>query len=490
MKASQLGAQQIQLGDAEVVLAGGMENMTRVPFLLTADALGLPDGRRRRHRRDVPRRPARPALRPDHGRDGREPRRHLRHLARGAGRVRAGVPAEGGRRRRAAGGRDGARRGRPAGARRHRHRGRAPPARHHHGGASARLAPVFREGGSVTAGNSERHHRRRRRHGADVRVARQEPRAASRSRGSSACRWAGVPPEIMGIGPVPATKKVLEQTGLSLADIDLIEINEAFAAQVIACERELKFDRDRLNVNGGGISLGHPIGMSGARIILIAGLRDARPRRGRSASPRSASPAARAWPSSSSASEREDPRMSVHAVVLIQCEIDGIPEAAQAIADIPGVSEVYSVAGEFDLVAIVRVAEHDDLATVIPGGSPRSTASTAPRPSSRSRSTPSTTSSASSRSGSRKASLRQTGSPDAHSTATGSDVRPHSVELAASSAPVLLHQQAAGQCVLVGAGRPCARARVARLRAEPDRHVRSRAGSSPSRCRSPPPESR
>ena len=60
--------------------------------------------------------------------------------------------------------------------------------------------------------------------------------------------------------------------------------------------------------------------------------------------------------------------MSVHAVVLIQCEIDGIPEAAQAIAEIEGVSEVYSVAGEFDLVAIVRVNAHDDLATVIPGG--------------------------------------------------------------------------------------------------------------------------
>ncbi|MGH2680866.1 MAG: Lrp/AsnC family transcriptional regulator [Actinomycetota bacterium] len=60
--------------------------------------------------------------------------------------------------------------------------------------------------------------------------------------------------------------------------------------------------------------------------------------------------------------------MTVHAVVLIQCEIDAIPEAAQAIADIGGVSEVYSVAGEFDLVAIVRVTEHDELATVIPGG--------------------------------------------------------------------------------------------------------------------------
>ena len=65
-----------------------------------------------------------------------------------------------------------------------------------------------------------------------------------------------------------ATAKVLDKTGLTIADFDLIEMNEAFAAQVIACERELKFDRDRLNPNGGGISLGHPIGMSGARIIL------------------------------------------------------------------------------------------------------------------------------------------------------------------------------------------------------------------------------
>ena len=72
----------------------------------------------------------------------------------------------------------------------------------------------------------------------------------------------------MGIGPVPATHKVLEKTGLSLSDIDLIEINEAFAAQVIACERELAFDRAKLNVRGGGISIGHPIGMSGAKIIL------------------------------------------------------------------------------------------------------------------------------------------------------------------------------------------------------------------------------
>jgi acetyl-CoA acetyltransferase family protein len=77
---------------------------------------------------------------------------------------------------------------------------------------------------------------------------------------------AGVDPKIMGIGPVPATRKLLAETGMSLGDIDLIELNEAFAAQVLACERELHFDRARLNVHGGAISLGHPIGCTGARI--------------------------------------------------------------------------------------------------------------------------------------------------------------------------------------------------------------------------------
>jgi acetyl-CoA C-acetyltransferase len=67
---------------------------------------------------------------------------------------------------------------------------------------------------------------------------------------------------------VPATLRVLEKTGLSLADFDVIEINEAFAAQVIACDRELRLDHEKLNVRGGAIALGHPIGMSGARILL------------------------------------------------------------------------------------------------------------------------------------------------------------------------------------------------------------------------------
>lgn len=76
----------------------------------------------------------------------------------------------------------------------------------------------------------------------------------------------GVPPEIMGIGPVPATRNLLERQKLTLADVDVIELNEAFAAQVIACDRELQFDPERLNVNGGSIALGHPIGCTGARI--------------------------------------------------------------------------------------------------------------------------------------------------------------------------------------------------------------------------------
>ena len=77
---------------------------------------------------------------------------------------------------------------------------------------------------------------------------------------------AGVDPKIMGIGPVPATRRLLEETGMSLDDIDLIELNEAFAAQVIACDRELHFNPEKLNVHGGAIALGHPIGATGARI--------------------------------------------------------------------------------------------------------------------------------------------------------------------------------------------------------------------------------
>jgi acetyl-CoA C-acetyltransferase len=131
----------------------------------------------------------------------------------------------------------------------------------------AKLKPVFRENGSVTAGNSSGLT-----DGAGAMVLMSESRARAEGREPLAriagMSSVGVPPEIMGIGPVPATTKVLERTGLALADMDRIEVNEAFAAQVIACERELKFDRERLNTKGGGISVGHPIGLSGARVTL------------------------------------------------------------------------------------------------------------------------------------------------------------------------------------------------------------------------------
>jgi acetyl-CoA C-acetyltransferase len=79
---------------------------------------------------------------------------------------------------------------------------------------------------------------------------------------------AGVDPRIMGIGPVPALRKMEQKHELRLGDFDLIELNEAFAAQVLACDRDLHFDRDRLNVNGGAIALGHPIGCTGTRITV------------------------------------------------------------------------------------------------------------------------------------------------------------------------------------------------------------------------------
>jgi acetyl-CoA acetyltransferase len=79
---------------------------------------------------------------------------------------------------------------------------------------------------------------------------------------------AGVAPELMGIGPVPATRKALAAAGLTLADIDLVEVNEAFAGQYLSVEKELGLDPERTNVNGGAIALGHPLGASGTRLLL------------------------------------------------------------------------------------------------------------------------------------------------------------------------------------------------------------------------------
>ena len=128
-----------------------------------------------------------------------------------------------------------------------------------------KLAPVFSKDGTVTAGNSSGIT-----DGAAAIVVMSEE-ALKESGAEPLARIVdyeivGVPPEIMGIGPVPATRVLLERQQLSLDEIDLIELNEAFAAQVIACDRDLQFDHERLNVNGGAIALGHPIGCTGVRI--------------------------------------------------------------------------------------------------------------------------------------------------------------------------------------------------------------------------------
>jgi len=129
-----------------------------------------------------------------------------------------------------------------------------------------KLPPVFREGGTVHAGNSSGIT-----DGAASLLLVAE--SVAKERGLKPQAWVGesvvvgVDPSIMGIGPVPATRELLKRTGRTLDAYDLVELNEAFAAQVLACDRDLHLDRARLNVNGGAIALGHPIGATGARIV-------------------------------------------------------------------------------------------------------------------------------------------------------------------------------------------------------------------------------
>ncbi|TQR45462.1 thiolase family protein [Paenibacillus popilliae] len=129
-----------------------------------------------------------------------------------------------------------------------------------------KLKPAFKQGGTVTAGNSSGLN-----DGAAALLIMEQEAAHSlglrpRARVVAAAS-AGVDPSVMGIGPVPAARKALQQAGLSIEDIDLFELNEAFAAQAIASMRELNIDPVRVNVNGGAIAIGHPLGCSGARIL-------------------------------------------------------------------------------------------------------------------------------------------------------------------------------------------------------------------------------
>jgi 3-oxoadipyl-CoA thiolase len=132
--------------------------------------------------------------------------------------------------------------------------------------ALAKLKPAFRKEGTVTAGNSSGVN-----DGAAALVLMAGSRAAQLGLQPRAriitTAVAGIDPTYMGLGPIPATRKALQRAGLSIRDMDLVELNEAFASQALQCVRELEIDEEKLNVNGGAIALGHPLGCSGARIL-------------------------------------------------------------------------------------------------------------------------------------------------------------------------------------------------------------------------------
>ena len=176
----------------------------------------------------------------------------------------------------------------------------------------SRLRPAFREGGTVTAGNSSGIN-----DGAAAALVVEA--GVARSLGLRpmarvvATAVAGVDPAVMGLGPIPATRKALDRAGLTVEDLDLVELNEAFASQSVACIRELGLDPDRVNVDGGAIALGHPLGASGGRLITSLRPRLAHGRAGDTVWPRCASAWARGSPRSWSGSTAK-PRVRTCAV--------------------------------------------------------------------------------------------------------------------------------------------------------------------------------
>ena len=273
-------AQAIMLGDCQVAVAGGAESMSRAPYWLP----GLRWGQRMNN--GVATDPMIGALTDPfdgvpHGRDGRERRRRLPRVA---GPTRTPWPCESHRRAAAA-----AEAGYfaeqivPVEVRGRKGTTTVEADEHVRPGVSpedlARLRPAFESEGTVTAGNAS---------GVNDAAA-----AVVLASGSFVSRsglnpmgklagygHAGVEPRIMGMGPVPAVRTVLERTGLKLDEIDLFEVNEAFAAQALAVIRELGLPPDRTNPNGSGISLGHPVGATGA-ILAVKALHELRRTGGR-----------------------------------------------------------------------------------------------------------------------------------------------------------------------------------------------------------------
>jgi len=266
-------ARQVRLGEADLVLAGGVESMSRAPLVMLKPERGFPRGNPELVDTTIGWRFTNPRLAERHStesmgetaenvaerhqvsradQDAFALESHRRALAAAeAGRfdeeiVTVGVPQP---------------KGDPVTV--HADEGPRPDTSLER---LAALRPIFREGGSVTAGNSSQIN-----DGAACVVVTSE-KCARELAGEPLARLvtsasAGVDPAYMGIGPVPATRKALKRAGLEPKEIDLVELNEAFASQVLASMRELGFDHDHLNVNGGAIALGHPLGASGARLL-------------------------------------------------------------------------------------------------------------------------------------------------------------------------------------------------------------------------------
>jgi acetyl-CoA C-acetyltransferase len=269
LKAIDLAYRAVRDGDAEIVLAGGTESMSRVPYLVTGARWGLRLGNQE--------------LVDGMYRDGflcplaeQVMGETAETLARqyGIGREEQDAFALRSQQRAARAGREGRFEAETFPVAAPGRKGEITLAADEHPrpdttlAALAKLPPVFSpDGGTVTAGNSSGIT-----DGAAALVvlsrARAEALGVRPLARVLAVTQAGVDPRVMGIGVVPAVRRLLEKLGLGLGDLGLVEVNEAFAAQVLACDRELGFDPERLNVNGGAIALGHPVGASGARITV------------------------------------------------------------------------------------------------------------------------------------------------------------------------------------------------------------------------------
>jgi acetyl-CoA C-acetyltransferase len=266
LRAVALGAQHIMLGDADIVVAGGQENMSMSPHAAPLRA-GPEDGRHEIHRHDDPRRSVGRLQRLPHGPDRRERGRAMADLPRHAGRIRRRQPEQG--------------RGRAEG----RQVRRRDHARHdqdrkgdivvdsdeyiRHGAtmeAMQKLRPAFTKDGSVTAANASGLN-----DGAAATLLMSAEAAEKRGiqplARIASYATAGLDPSIMGVGPIYASRKALEKAGWKVDDLDLVEANEAFAAQACAVNKDMGWDPEIVNVNGGAIAIGHPIGASGARVL-------------------------------------------------------------------------------------------------------------------------------------------------------------------------------------------------------------------------------